>query len=295
MNLKKGLFYIIIATLGFSIIPILANIGFSLDLSAATLLFYRFLIAAVFFLVYCLIKKKSILIKDGKGGLYILIAGIIYAMQCLLFFSAFEFISPSIGEILYHCYPLFILVLAGVFLKESVTKQKVTGVILSVIGVSITLYAPWNSLEIKGIVMVVLTALVSSVYMVFNKKFTSEMDTILLTTYLCIICSFIFLIYSLVMGEFTIIKTWNGWLSVSLLAFWSTIVGLFAFMKSITLLDVGLVSVLSLCEPIFTILLSFLILGTTLTYVQIIGTCIILLAIYVYEKKSPSERKEYER
>ncbi|MGL6106200.1 EamA family transporter [Romboutsia sp.] len=61
----------------------------------------------------------------------------------------------------------------------------------------------------------------------------------------------------------------------------STIVGFFAFMKVISLLSVGQVSILSLIEPIFTIILAYIILGTKLTILQIIGTVVILLAIYI--------------
>lgn len=282
-NTKKGVLFMLLATIGFSIIPVLASIGFTLDLTAATLLFYRFFMAALFFLAYCVIKKKSLQLGSAKAYISVILAGIVYALQCLFFFSAFRYISPSLGEILYHCYPLFILVLAAVFLKESVTSQKVLGVILSIIGVAITLYAPWNVAEIKGIIFVVMTALISSIYMVFTKKYTSSIDTTVLTTYLCFVCSSVLLGYVLIMGEFVWLNTWQGFLNAGLLAFWSTIIGLFAFMKAISYLNIGLVSILSLSEPIFTIVISYFVLGTTLTILQIVGTAVILSAIYIYE------------
>ena len=282
-NTKKGVLFMLLATIGFSIIPVLASIGFTLDLSAAALLFYRFLMAALFFLAYCFVKKKSLKLESTKFYIVVILAGIIYAIQCLLFFSAFRYISPSLGEILYHCYPLFILVLAAIVLKERITTQKIIGVILSIAGVAITLFAPWNITEIRGIIFVVMTAFISSIYMVFTKKYTSTIDTTVLTTYLCFVCASVFLGYILIFGEFVWINTWKEFLNAGLLAFWSTIIGLFAFMKAISYLDIGLVSILSLSEPIFTILLSYIILGTTLTMLQIIGTTIILIAIYIYE------------
>lgn len=55
---RKGILYIFVFTLGFSIIPILAKIGLSSNIGASILLFYRFFIAAIFFVAYCYIKKK---------------------------------------------------------------------------------------------------------------------------------------------------------------------------------------------------------------------------------------------
>lgn len=59
MKMNASMAYIVIATLGFSIIPILANMGLSSNLSSAVLLFYRFFIAGLIFLFYCVITKKE--------------------------------------------------------------------------------------------------------------------------------------------------------------------------------------------------------------------------------------------
>jgi len=282
---KKGIFCILIATLGFSIIPIMARIGFSLNVSASTMLFYRFFLAGIFLSFYCLLKKQLLKLESYHLLFTVIVGGIIYSFQCLCFFSSFKYIAPSLGEVLYHCYPLFILILAGYFLKESITKEKATGVLLSIIGVGIVLYAPWTLAEFRGIVLVILTALISSIYMVYIKKYISDLDSLVLTTYLCFTCSFVFLAWSLLNREFTFLHNWKELSTASILAFFSTIVGFFAFNKSIKLLNVGIVSILSLAEPVFTIILSFLILGDRLTWVQLLGTLIILLAIYIYEKE----------
>lgn len=281
---KKGILYVVIATLGFSIIPILASMGLSSGLSSAALLFYRFFIAGLVFLIYCLISKRKIILRNKKEALYICVAGIIYSIQCISFFSAFKYISPSIGEIVYYCYPLFTLILAELFLKEKITKQKVAGIVFSIMGTAIVLYSPWEAPEIRGIIYVVTAAFVSAVYMVYTKKRVVDVDTIVLTMYLCFVCSIIYLVYSTVNNEFVIISSPRIILYVCILAFWSTIIGFFAFMKAISLLSVGQVSILSLLEPIFTIVLSYIILGIKLTTLQIVGTAVILSAIYIYDR-----------
>lgn len=281
---KRGIIYIILATLGFSLIPILAQIGLSPNLTAATLLFYRFFIAAILFLVYCIITKKKIMLENKQQYLCVGIAGGIYSVQCIFFFSSFNYVSSSIGEIIYHCYPLFVLILAYIFLKEPITRNKILGVILSVVGVCIVLYAPWDSAQMRGIIYVIITAFVSSIYMIYTKKKVSEIDTTILTMYLCMVCSIVYLAYSLVQGEFTLLYTKEIVLNVCILAVCSTVVGFFCFMKAISLLSVGQVSILSLLEPVFTIIIAYFMLGVGLSMLQIIGTIIILVAIYIYDR-----------
>ncbi len=124
---RKGIIYIVLGTLGFSLIPIMAQIGLSSDMTAGTLLFYRFFIAGLLFLIYCLATQKRILLSNRKEYIYVIIAGCIYSAQCIFFFSSFNYISSSIGEILYHCYPLFVLILANRFLKEPVHSAEPSG------------------------------------------------------------------------------------------------------------------------------------------------------------------------
>lgn len=87
------------------------------------------------------------------------------------------------------------------------------------------------------------------------------------------------------MGEFAVLNSISSLFNIAILAIFSTVIGLFGFMKSISLLDVGLVSVISLFETMFTVVLSYLAMETTLTMLQIFGGLIVLARVYVYEKR----------
>lgn len=295
-NFNKGLFWILIATVGFSIIPILAKLGFKSGLGASTVLFYRYLIAFIVFNIF--LKIKGIRIQMSRDQLWIVIgAGLIYALQCLCYFSAFNYISASVGAILYNSYPVFVIILSKIFLKDVITRNKVVGVLIAILGTVIILYAEWETPQLIGITLIFLTAFISSIYMVYNKKTTSNLDTMVLTMYICLVCTIVFFIHSIISGEFQIPTDVNTWVNMSLLAVWSTIIGLYGFMKAIALLNVGLVSIINLAEPIFTIILSYLILSESLTFQQIIGSIVVISGIYVYENmmgKSINRKKKRE-
>lgn len=282
---KKGVLYMVASALGFSIIPILATLGLSADIAPGILLFYRFFIAACLFFIYCLIKQKSLLFQGRKNVTYLIIAGTIYSAQCILFFSAFKYISAAVGEVIFYIYPVFVAILSAIFLKEKITKYKVLGILAAVTGIGVVLYAPGGGIQISGVLLVILSALASSCYFTFNKKFTAEISTPVIMTYVCFTCSIIYLIYSICLREFTIPNQWTLWLYIALLAIWSTVIGLLCLMKGLKILEAGMASLVSLCEPIFTILLSYIVLGTALTPVQLFGSSIVIAAIYIYEKK----------
>jgi len=283
-DLKKGILFVVISSLGFSIIPILATLGFSADITAGAMLFYRFLIAACLFFVYCIVKRQPLIFQEKKNYGYLTIAGIIYATQCTLYFSAFHYISAAVGEVIFYIYPVFVAILSAIFLKEQITKFKVVGIAAALAGIGVVLYAPGGGIQMKGVLLVILSAFTSSCYFTFNKKFTSAINTTVLMTYICTVCAGVSLIYSLSRGEFSVPGDWKVWLNIGILAVWSTVIGLFCLMKGLKLLEAGMASIVSLSEPIFTILLSFLILGTSLTPFQFLGAAVVMIAIYIYEK-----------
>jgi len=267
-DLNKGILFVVISSLGFSIIPILATLGFSSDMTAGAMVFYRFFISACLFFMYCIVKRQPLLFQEKKNYLHLTIAGIIYATQCILFFSAFNYISAAVGEVIFYIYPVFVAILSAIFLKERITIFKVIGIAAAFAGIGVVLYAPGGGIQMKGAVLVILSAFASSCYFTYNKKFTSAINTPVLMTYICTACASVSLIYSISRGEFSIPVDWKIWLNIGILAVWSTVIGLFCLMKGLKLLEAGMASVVSLSEPLFTILLSFLILGTSLTLFQ---------------------------
>lgn len=282
-NKYKGIFSILISTLGFSVIPIFARLGLDKGYSPALLLFYRFFLAFVMFYFYLKINCYSFT-KDIKIIKQIIIAGIIYALQCLCYFTAFKYISISLGAIIYNTYPIFTILFSKIFLKTKVTFKMAFGVILAIIGSIFVIYSPMTENKIIGIVLIILTTIFSGGYMVYTKKYLNEVDSIELTTYVTLICSIILFLFSFFSNNFIILTNKSIIFYVLILAFFSTVVGLLGFMKAISYLDVGLVSVINLIEPFFTVAFSYILFKDTLTILQIIGALIIILGVYFYEK-----------
>lgn len=78
-----GYIYIVLATLGFSLIPIIAQLGLSPHISASLLLFYRFFVAGLIFTFYHLAHFKSLPKIDKKALPHVIGAGLLYSLQCI--------------------------------------------------------------------------------------------------------------------------------------------------------------------------------------------------------------------
>lgn len=282
-NKKKGVLSILISTLGFSIIPIFAKLGIESGFSSSILLFYRFLFATFIFYFYLKFKKHKFI---SQKNIYwkIFIAGFIYSMQCICYFTAFKYISTSLGAIIYNTYPIFTIFFSYLFLKTKITIRMIIGVVLAILGSILVVYSPMTENKIIGIILIILTTIFSGIYMVYTKKNLEDIESVELTTYVSLTCSLVFLIISLFSKTFIFIDNILILGYVFCLSIFSTVIGLLGFIKAISLLDVGLVSVINLIEPFFTVTFSYILFKDSLTILQLIGGFIIILGVYFYEK-----------
>ncbi|WP_418965621.1 DMT family transporter [Cetobacterium sp.] len=160
----------------------------------------------------------------------------------------------------------------------------ILGVILAILGSTFVIYSPMTENKLLGILLVILTTIFSGAYMVYTKKFLNTVNSLELTTYVSLICSITLFGISFFSGTFVILTDLSTLLYVLILAFFSTVIGLLGFMKAISYLDVGLVSIINLIEPFFTVIISYILFKDTLTLLQLIGGFIIVLGVYFYEK-----------
>ena len=111
----------------------------------------RSLIAAIPVLIFCILFKKKISIRDGSliPGI---ICGAIFALEFVLLFFALEFTSVARSSILFYSMPVWLGIAAHFLIKnEKLNSKKLLGFLISVIAVSIALFTK-NDLGEGGII-----------------------------------------------------------------------------------------------------------------------------------------------
>ena len=100
----------------------------------------RSLIAAIPVLIFCILFKKKISIRDGSliPGV---ICGAIFALEFVLLFFALEFTSVARSSILFYSMPVWLGIAAHFLIKnEKLNSKKLLGFLISVSAVSIALF-----------------------------------------------------------------------------------------------------------------------------------------------------------
>lgn len=191
---KNGLAYL--AAVGYAIVIGLSFLFTKLTLDVAEpidILAHRFTVSFVAITIPVLFKWVKVDYNKERIKKIIPLA-IVYPM---LFFGfqtfGLQYATSSEAGILLASAPVFTLILATYFLKEKSTRLQKLSVILSVIGVIYISVMKGSSLDInniKGIILLVLSALCMAGYSVMARELTKEFTAIELS-FIMVLISFI--------------------------------------------------------------------------------------------------------
>ena len=291
LNNKMYFFSIIIITIvfwsfAFPVIQIALK-----ELSWINLTIIRLFLTCLLFLCFILIKPKKftklnkkdipILFILGATGIIIYHLGLNYGEQ---------YISAGAASLIIATIPIYVVILAAIFLKEKLNLKMVAGIILTLIGVILisTLGKKDTSLEIQymlGAITVLIAAFVGAIYTIIGKKMLKRYSALSLTAY-------VFLFGSLSLIPFIRISTFTeisqmsiqGWIAVIFLAIFPTFIAYILWYVALEIKPASELSIYLYCIPILSTIISYFLLNDSITYIFFIGGLIVIIGLYIVNK-----------
>lgn len=259
--------------------------------SAFALLGWRFLIALVVMTSLVLLKAVKIDLKGKNLKTLILVA---------LFCPCIYFIAETIGisnttssesGVVLACIPVASLIASTLILKKKPSKIQVTGILITLVGVVVTVLAVGmsSSLSPVGYMFLVVAVISYSLYCVFVDKaaeFSGAEITFVMLIAGAILCVALALVEAITNGtvialiQLPFVETtfltailYQG-IGCSVIAF---------FMSNIAIANIGVNRTSSFIgvATVVSILAGAVVLGETFTILQIAGAVVIIIGVYV--------------
>jgi drug/metabolite transporter (DMT)-like permease len=285
MNHLLGVGFILISAISYGAMPIFAKFAYLSGIQTHSLLFFRFFIAWIILLPIALLQKKRF--PKGKDlCLLIALGGIGYSAQSYCYFTALTFIPTSLVAILLYIYPVIVAVLAVFFLNEALTKNKFIALCVAIPGAMLVI-GPEAHGNIKGILFAVGAALVYSVYIVVGAQVMKRNDTFTASIVIIGSAAGFYLLYNLKTG-FVIPTSLSTWMNILGIVLISTALAICTFFRGTKLIGAGNASLLSIFEPLTTMVLAWLFLGQYISGLQMAGALLILSATIIVALQSRS-------
>lgn len=250
------------------------------NFTVSAMLFWRFFSATLWIIFSSLIMKKNIFKHSGTHFSLmktILYAAVSYSTASALYFMASKHIGTGAAMVIFFSYPVFVTLFAWVLSSWRMNKYAFASLIAVVIGLVFLKGRGENALDLMGIVFAMGASLFYATYVYGSQHSAKNIDSSLLTLLICLGNAVIFFAFACYNHTFVFPVSVISWVYI-----WS--LGVFATALPIQLLLDGLkyvspikASILSVFEPVVTVLLGLALLNETMSYTQSVGVMIVLL------------------
>ncbi len=250
--------------------------------------FCRFTLSSLILIpiLYYLHKKQKIIWKDR---LKIIIAGlIIIPFNQVLFLLGQSKTSAAHSSLLFATIPIFLYILAIIFLKEKATIRRTIGIMIASGGVFIILSGgrvEFGSEYLFGDLLILIAVLAWAIGTVILKPMAVKYGAFRVTGLALIygsILYFPFGLYKTTEHSLTNITS-TGWLSIFYMAVVVSIIAYFLWYWTLKYMEASRIAVLHNIQPLIATVVAAFILGETISGTFVLGGCIAIGGVVLTE------------
>ncbi|WP_446899239.1 DMT family transporter [Clostridium sp. LBM24168] len=249
------------------------------------LVWLRYLIALFFLAIFALIKGIKWRI-ERKDLFLIFLIGLIGNTISIVTQEAGTWLSSAqLGAVITSATPTFMIIFAWFLLKEKINLVKIVSIIMATLGVIMIVGIHITGRHgLLGALSLVVAALTWALMSVLIKKVSGKYDSLQITIYatsVAVVCLTPFVINNFSVFNnihFTDLKIIFSLLYLGII---STAIGFVMWNKGLQLMNAGSSGLFFLFQPIVGTLLSWLVLGESISWGFFLGTVLILGSVWV--------------
>lgn len=276
----KGVLNGVLASVSYGTNPLFSLPMYSRGIGVNSVLFYRYFIASLVFFLWIKFVKKVSLKITVKEGFQLFALGLLFSLSSLTLFAAFSYIASGIACTILFIYPIMVALIMFIFYKEKITKSVVFAIFLTSIGI-LLLSKSTRRLNFHGIELVLLSALLYSLYIVFvNRiKSISKMQPEKLTFYVMLFGLMVYIVNLDFCTKLQPLTSSFLWLCALGLSLIPTIISVETINKAIRVIGSTKTAVLGALEPITANILGVIFFHEAMTLKIFIGICLIISGV----------------
>ena len=255
----------------------------------ATVAFLRFFGAAVLlFPIMWIMEKKRVKPTLKDYGLFAILGLTGIAIYNICFFLASKYAPVIKSSLFIASNPVLIVLLSGLFLKETITKNNIIGMIIALTGVTFIItegqLLSLFQLGFEPIDWVLLGAVISwALYSVVGKIVLKKYSSVVSTTYAVAFGTLFLLPFALVETTWQDVRlaTFDAWLAIAHMSVFVTVISFIMYYQGIKEIGAAKASIFINVMPVSAVLMATLLLGETFTWAHGVGAAFVLSGVYV--------------
>lgn len=290
LKANLGIIYIALCIILWSLIPTLAKFAQS-GLDHHQYLFYSSIISFLSLFIVSLFQKnlKEIFIYSKKIFLVLFALGFLDFIYYLLLYFGYEHANGLEVLVIQYMWPIFIVFLSLVILKEDFTKKKLISIILGFLGVSLVItkgdFTSLDFSQIDVLLIVMLGAIAFALFSVLSKVVKVD------ATNAVMIYFFSAILYSIItVSTYSsfIMPSSKDWISIIINGAFINGISYLFWIKGLQMFDASKVAPYLFITPILSAFFLILFFDEEILMVYFVGLFFVILSGLVNSLKSKS-------
>ncbi len=263
------------------------------------LTFLRFFFASIMiFSVMVKYEKKNWRLKKEDYPIMIFLGLVGMVGYHILFFISLKYTTAINASMIAATNPLLTTILAVFFLKEKLGARKISGIIIALIGVIITISRGDLSILMnftfnKGDLLMVVAVSCWAIYSIVSRKVMVKYSPLILTTYSFVLCTLFTLPFAILENPNSYLKntTLSGWGGILYMAIFPSTIGYLVQQTAIKELGPSKTAIFINLVPVFSMILSVVILKESITMITILSVIFIVIGVYLTTKNKANTKQ----
>lgn len=247
-------------------------------LTIENMLFWRFFAGALCMLPLLLQKSKQEYpaLSWNRWFKIILFGAVIYSASSGFYFTAAQQVGTGLAMVLFFAYPIFVILFARLFSNWRFNQQTLFAMLAVFVGLIFLKGNGQHTLSLLGILFGVIAALFYAIY-VYGSQYTAKsVDSRILTLFICLGNASIFYLMAKLTHSLAWPHTWHAWLNVFILGLVGTALPIQLLLDGLKYISPIKASILSVLEPVTTLLIGLVLLHETVSVIQGVGVVVVL-------------------
>ena len=272
-----GILLVLVSAVSFGFIPIFARLAYSQGVGIDELLFVRFLLAFLIMGTILAASRRLTVPKKDDLLILILLGALAYFLQSTLYFTALLYSPVAIVALLLYTYPVFVTIGAFALGWEKISRRLAGAFVIATLGLILAANPFGNRIGL-GVILALGSSITYTIYILGGSKVLRRIKGEVAAFYVLGAGSVSFGLTGALTGSIHLNWTLEGWFWVAMLTLLCTVVAISTFFMGLSKIGPSRASLISLVEPVTSVLASLWLFGNALNTLQWFGGLLILIA-----------------
>jgi drug/metabolite transporter (DMT)-like permease len=274
----------------FSAKAIVAKLIYRYEVDAVTLIAFRMLFSLPVFAAVAVWKSRTSQPMDSRDGIRIVVLGLLgYYLSSFLDFLGLQYISAGLERLILFLTPSFVLLMSVYFLGKKIGMREWLALAASYLGIVLVFahdVQGGGPNVVRGAALVLGSAIAYAVYLLLSGELVLKVGAMRLVAYaMCVSSVACIGQFFIVHPAGMLIQPWEVYGLSIVNAVFCTVLPVFMTMIAVSRIGAASASQAGMIGPVSTLFLGALILGEPITAIQLIGTALVLIGIYLLSRK----------